>query len=138
VPGVTEIRPGNYAFHDGIQVGLGVVGEDRCALTVLATVTARPAPDRVVIDAGAKALGIDRGVLPGFGRVLGGTEVLARLSEEHGVLAVDPGSPWRVGDRLRILPNHACVAVNLHERLWLTRDGRVEAVWDVAARGRVA
>jgi D-serine deaminase-like pyridoxal phosphate-dependent protein len=139
VPGVTEIRPGNYVFHDRIQVGLGVVPEDRCALTVLASVTARPAPDRVVVDAGAKALGTDRSAsLPGFGHVLGGTEVVQRLSEEHGILAADPGSPWRVGDRLRIVPNHACITVHLHERLHVTRSGRVEAVWDVAARGRIA
>ncbi|HMB71159.1 MAG TPA: alanine racemase, partial [bacterium] len=60
VRGVTEIRPGNYVFHDGIQVSLGVVGAERCALTVLATVIARPAPDRVILDSGSKTLATDR------------------------------------------------------------------------------
>jgi len=140
VPGVTEIRPGNYVFHDRIQVELGVVPEARCALTVLATVTARPAPDRVVIDAGAKTVTTDRGAaaIRGHARVLHGDAIVTRLSEEHGILAVDPDSPWGVGDRIRLVPNHACVAVNLHDRLHLARGERVEAVWDVAARGRVA
>jgi D-serine deaminase-like pyridoxal phosphate-dependent protein len=139
VPGVTEIRPGNYAFHDGIQVALGVVPESRCALTVLATVTARPAEDRVVIDSGAKTLSTDRGAcgLSDFGTVLGGTERVGKLSEEHGILTVDPANPWKVGDRVRIVPNHACVTVNLHDRMFVARGSHVEAEWIVAARGRI-
>jgi len=139
VPGVTEIRPGNYVFHDGIQVALGVAPESACALTVLATVTARPAADRVVTDAGTKTLSADRGAIgvPGHGRVAGGADRVSRLSEEHGILAVDPAATYRIGDRIRILPNHACVTVNLHDRLHVVRAGRVEAAWAVAARGCV-
>lgn len=139
VTGVTEIRPGNYVFHDAIQVALGVVAEDRCALSVLATVTARPAPDRVVLDAGAKTLSTDRGAraIPGFGRLAGG-DVVGKLSEEHGLVTVDSASPRKIGDRVRIVPNHACVTVNLHDRLRVVRGTRVEAEWAVAARGRIA
>jgi D-serine deaminase-like pyridoxal phosphate-dependent protein len=143
IEGVTEIRPGNYVFHDAIQVGLGVVPEERCALTVLATVIARPTASRIVVDAGAKCLSSDRGTGPaalrGFGRLLGEPEtILHRLSEEHGILEVAPGDPRRVGDRVRILPNHACVTVNLHETLHVVRGETVEATWRVGARGRVA
>jgi D-serine deaminase-like pyridoxal phosphate-dependent protein len=61
MPGVTEIRPGNYVFYDAMQVGLGVVPLDRCALRVLATVVSHAARDRAVIDAGSKTLTTDRG-----------------------------------------------------------------------------
>jgi D-serine deaminase-like pyridoxal phosphate-dependent protein len=142
IPGVTEIRPGNYVFHDRTQTGLGVVGEERCALTVLATVVARPSSDHVVVDAGSKTLSSDRarGGAVGFGHVAGRPALrVGRLWEEHGRID-DAGAAadLRVGSRLRIVPNHACVAVNLHERLVAVRGGKVEAVWSIAARGRVA
>lgn len=146
VPGVTEIRPGNYVFHDGIQAALGVVPLERCALTVLATVTARPATDRAILDAGSKTLATDRGRgdLPGFGRLVEAPELtLEKVWEEHGLIRVPAGADLkgmdlRIGDRVRVVPNHACVAVNLHDRLIAVRSGRVEAVWRIAARGLVA
>jgi len=141
VSGVTEIRPGNYVFHDAIQVALGVVPPERCALTVLATVLARPSTDRIVVDAGSKTLTSDRrrGEGTAFGPVVGsaGLEV-RRVWEEHGLIDGAAGSALRIGDRVRILPNHACTAVNLHDRLVAVRGDRVEAVWNVATRGRVA
>ncbi len=142
VPGVTEIRPGNYVFHDAIQTGLDVASEAQCALTVLATVVARPSAERVVLDCGSKTLSSDAGVgsgaLPGFGRVLGRPDlVLGRLSEEHGILEVNAAEPFVVGDRVRILPNHACATVNLHDRFHALRDGVVSAEWPIGARGRV-
>jgi D-serine deaminase-like pyridoxal phosphate-dependent protein len=146
VRGVTEIRPGNYVFHDGIQVSLGVVPRDRCALTVLATVTARPAADRVILDAGSKTLSSDRGRggVDGFGWLAEAPELtVTKVWEEHGLIRVPAeadlkGAELRAGDRVRVVPNHACVAVNLHDRLIAVRRGRVEAVWRVAARGLVA
>jgi D-serine deaminase-like pyridoxal phosphate-dependent protein len=60
-PGITELRPGNYVFYDATQVSLGVIGIGDCSLSVAATVISRPAPNRAVIDAGAKTLGLDRG-----------------------------------------------------------------------------
>jgi D-serine deaminase-like pyridoxal phosphate-dependent protein len=70
--------------------------------------------------------------------VLGRSSRIEKLSEEHGVLAVEPGERFHVGDRVRILPNHACVVANLHDRLIGTSGGRVEAVLPVAARGLVS
>jgi D-serine deaminase-like pyridoxal phosphate-dependent protein len=60
-----------------------------------------------------------------------------RLSEEHGVIEVAPGESFTVGERVRVLPNHACVVSNLHDRVHAVRDGRVVEVWRVAARGCV-
>ena len=141
-PGVTEIRPGNYVFHDGIQVALGVAGEDECALTVLATVVARPAANRVVLDAGSKTLSSDRGSAGApsttFGSIQGRPEHrLVRLSEEHGILETDGASEYRIGQRVMIVPNHACATVNLHEEFVVTRGETVADVWPIVARGRV-
>jgi D-serine deaminase-like pyridoxal phosphate-dependent protein len=52
-------------------------------------------------------------------------------------VAVEPGESFRVGDRVRVLPNHACVVMNLHDRVLGVRNGRVEEILTVAARGRI-
>ena len=139
VAGVTECRPGNYVYHDASQVSLGTCGLEDCAMTVVATVVSVPAPDRAVLDAGSKTLSTDplRPRAEGHGWVLGRKARLSRLSEEHGVLAVDAGERFRVGERVRVLPNHACVVSNLHDRVLAVRGETVEAEWRVAARGRV-
>jgi D-serine deaminase-like pyridoxal phosphate-dependent protein len=139
VTGVTECRPGNYVFHDASQIALGSCRLEDCALTVLATVVSVPAPGRAVVDAGSKTVSSDplRPRAGGHGRILGRLSRLEKLSEEHGVIAVDPGESFRVGERVRILPNHACVVANLHDRLWGVRGEQVEDELPVAARGRV-
>ena len=139
VDGVSECRPGNYVFHDASQVALGTCAPEDCALTVFATVVSVPGPGRAVLDAGSKTLSSDplRPKPQGYGRILGRKSYLDKLSEEHGVIAVAEGESFRVGERLRLLPNHACVVANLHDRLIGVSQGRVEAVLQVAARGRV-
>jgi len=139
VPGVTECRPGNYVFHDASQVALGTCSLEDCALTILATVVSVPAADRAVVDAGSKTLSSDplRPRPGGHGQVLGRASRLEKLSEEHGVIAVAPDEVFRVGERVRILPNHACVVANLHDSLIGVSGDRVETVLEVAARGRV-
>jgi D-serine deaminase-like pyridoxal phosphate-dependent protein len=139
VPGVTECRPGNYVYHDASQVSLGTCGLEDCAMTVVATVVSVPAPDRAVLDAGSKTLSTDplRPRADGHGWVIGRKARVSKLSEEHGVLAVEEGERFRVGERVRVLPNHACVVSNLHDRVLAVRGERVEAEWRVAARGRV-
>lgn len=139
VPGVTECRPGNYVFHDASQVGLGTCAIEDCALTILATVVSVPARDRAVVDAGSKTLSNDplRPRSGGHGWILGRKSRLKSLSEEHGAIEVEPGEVFRVGERVRILPNHACVVANLHDRLLGVRRDRVEALLGVTARGRI-
>ena len=137
VKGITEIRPGNYVFNDAIQVGLGVVDESRCALVVEATVISTPSANRVVIDAGSKVFGLDKGahgmsVVTGFGRVLGWPGlVIERLSEEHGIITCMGPRP-ELGQKLTIIPNHACVAANLAD---IIISG--ENIWPISARGKV-
>ncbi len=140
VTGVRECRPGNYVFHDASQVALGTCTVEDCALTVIATVVSVPDAGRAVVDAGSKTLSSDalRPVAGGYGRLIGRRSRLAKLSEEHGVIEVVPGESFRVGERVRILPNHACVVANLHDRLIGTSGDRIEAVLPVAARGRVS
>jgi D-serine deaminase-like pyridoxal phosphate-dependent protein len=139
VSGVTECRPGNYVFHDFTQVSLGTCAEDDCAMRVLATVVSVPARGRAVLDAGSKTVSSDslRPRLGGHGLVLGTRSRIATLSEEHGVVQVAEGDAFRVGDRVLVLPNHACVVSNLHDRLVAVRGREVVGEWAVMARGRV-
>jgi len=139
VPGVTECRPGNYVYNDLSQVTLGSARLEDCAMTVLATVVSVPARDRAVLDAGSKTLSSDplHPSPDGHGLVVGRRSRLTRLSEEHGVVGIAEGESFRVGERVRVLPNHACVVSNLHERLVAIRAERVEGEIAVAARGCV-
>jgi D-serine deaminase-like pyridoxal phosphate-dependent protein len=137
---VTERRPGTYIYFDRSQVAFGVASFGDCALTVLTTVVSRPTATRAVIDAGSKALSSDTLGLTGFGVIQGHEAIaVASLSEEHGVIELPEASDWpRVGDRIRIIPNHACVVSNLFDVVNLVGpDDDVETV-AVAARGRVA
>jgi D-serine deaminase-like pyridoxal phosphate-dependent protein len=140
VNGVTEMRPGNYVFYDRMQVGLGVTSLDRCALTVLTRVISRPSPTRAVLDAGSKTFALDRGAhgmdaLAGYGQDQTSGIVLQRLSEEHAVAELTGDQHADVGDRLRIVPNHACTAANLTDQLVGVRDGHVSEVMPVLVRG---
>jgi len=139
VEGVTECRPGNYVYHDASQVSLGTCGIGDCAMTVLATVVSVPATDRAVLDCGSKTLSSDalRPRPSGHGWILGRKSRIDKLTEEHGVVRVEAGESFRVGEKVRILPNHACVVSNLHDRIVVARGDRVEGEWAVAARGKV-
>jgi D-serine deaminase-like pyridoxal phosphate-dependent protein len=136
---VTEYRPGTYIYLDRYQVAKGVGTLEDCALTVLATVVSRPTPNRAILDAGSKALSSDTLGLDGFGLVLEYPDAIIRsLSEEHGVVDLTACAKRpEIGDRVRIVPNHACVVSNLFDAVALvSEDGRVEPT-PVTARGRV-
>lgn len=141
VDGVTEIRAGVYAFQDLKQTTLGVATIDDCALTVLTTVVSHPRPDRYVLDAGIKALAGEDYGWGTNGRILEHPDlIINRATEEHGIVilgedAVDPG--WRIGDKVRIVPNHACGTANMHDVLVAVDDEHVVDRWDVIGRGRV-
>ena len=136
-PTVTEYRVGLYVFHDRMSIAAGAASLDDAALTVHATVVSRPAPGRAVLDAGSKALTSDLGPDPGHGLVLEApSSTIVKLAEEHGYVELSDGDELELGQRVRIVPNHACVVVNLYDELMVTRNGRVETTWRVAARGR--
>lgn len=145
VPGVTEFRAGNYIFNDMTQVNLGQCEIDNCALSVLATVISVPSDRRAVIDAGSKSLALDpaphfAGGKIGFGHVIGRGRgelvTVVSLSEEHGIIEHD-GETFAVGDRLRIIPNHACPVMNLFDRVYLVDGDMVVESISVDARGSV-
>lgn len=148
--GLTELRPGNYAYFDRTQVALGAATLDDCALTVLARVVSRPARDRVILDSGSKTLTNDgaRGfsATPGYGAVLRGLSqpdadpslLVERLSEEHATVKVLGGETGlRTGELVRIVPNHSCVVSNLVDAIWVVDGDRVVEQLPVAARGRI-
>lgn len=140
--GVKQIRPGNYVFYDSVQVALGVVPVERCALKVLATVISIPEPGRAIIDAGSKILCLDMGahgnnLINGYGMVMGiEGAVIKSLSEELGKLFYDPETTTlAVGQQIEIIPNHACTATNMVNRLYGIRNNQVEEIIEVTARG---
>lgn len=141
VEGITEYRAGTSIYHDRRSVAQGSASFDECALHVHATVISSPEPGRAVIDAGSKVLTSE--ALPSsFGRGHGHVielpdATVSELSEEHGVLDLSacPDLP-KIGDRLRIVPNHVCPVSNLVDEVVLHRGGLVQALLPVAARGK--
>ncbi|HEX8030031.1 MAG TPA: hypothetical protein VF491_16270 [Vicinamibacterales bacterium] len=139
--GFTEYRPGNYVYFDRTQMALGAATIDDCALSVLATVVSKPAPNRIILDSGSKTLTNDgaRGFTPapGYGVVVNEPNLLIeRLSEEHATVKVDGTTHLEPGDRVRIIPNHSCVVSNLVDQAWLVEGDSVQAL-PIAARGRI-
>ena len=139
VSAATEHRPGTYIYLDRSQVANGVGAIEDCALSVLTTVVSRPTATRAIIDAGTKALTSDTLGLDGFGLVLGYPEAIVRsLSEEHGIIDLSACEKRpKIGERLRIVPNHACVVSNLFDTVSLVAGGRFIEQVRVDARGRV-
>lgn len=133
--GVTEIRPGNYAMFDGFQASIGSCEPDQVAGSVLATVLSVHA-DRAIVDAGALAMSKDPGNgSQGFGLVLNvdgvpfeGLQVVG-LSQEHGKIKGPELSRLSVGDRVRIPPNHSCLAMACFDEVHAVRGGVVESLW---------
>lgn len=133
-----ELQCGSYVFMDA-DYGrvLGADGRPAVAfenaLFVLTSVMSRARPGRAVVDAGLKAQSVDSGLPAVFGR---GDLAYVRCSDEHGEIA-DPGRVLTAGDRLRLVPGHCDPTCNLHDWYVGLRDGRVEALWPVGARGKL-
>ena len=139
--GITEARPGNYAFYDNMQCELGSCTPRECALTVLASVVSRQA-DHAVVDAGALAMSKDAGPeagTPSMGPIYadyaaGELEAdlrLSSVSQEHGIV----NEPLPIGKRLRILPNHSCLTAACFDEYHVVRGDEVVDRWRIW-RGR--
>jgi D-serine deaminase-like pyridoxal phosphate-dependent protein len=138
--GATEHRPGTYIYNDRMQVAAGVATWDDCALNIYSTVVSRAAPDRGILDAGSKTLTSDSGGgLDGFGLILEHPEAkIARFAEEHGFLDLTRSNTRpKVGDVVRIVPNHVCVVVNMMDEVVMVRGDEIVGVLPVAARGKL-
>jgi D-serine deaminase-like pyridoxal phosphate-dependent protein len=142
-PSVNELRAGTYVFLDRTEVAFdGPLTLDDCALRVHATVVSTAVPGNAVVDAGSKMLSDAAFGGPGGegrGAVVGHPAVTIPVTnEEHGVCDVSRSTtPWHVGDRIEIVPNHVCTCVNLQDVVCAARAGVVEHVWTVEARGKV-
>ena len=144
VDGVTEIRPGTYVFYDRMQAQLGACSLEECAATVIVTVVSRPSEDLAIIDGGSKTFATDVPPdkeplnLKGFGHVVGYPDaVLERVTEEHGMLRVTSQHDLGIGEIIRIVPNHVCSTVNLHNEVFLTDGSQTAERVEVAARGQL-
>jgi D-serine deaminase-like pyridoxal phosphate-dependent protein len=93
-----------------------------------------PTAERAVVDAGLKASSVDSG-MPRVADLEGAEYV--RASDEHGVLALQPGTRIAIGDKLKLIPGHCDPTVNLYDQFICVRKGRVEALWSITARGAV-
>jgi D-serine deaminase-like pyridoxal phosphate-dependent protein len=136
---VTEYRAGTYIYNDRSLIARGACAEADCALAVLATVVSRQAPGRAIVDAGSKALTTDLLGFSDYGLVRDHPSLtVSRLDEEHGYLdQVEGALNLEVGDRVAIIPNHACVVSNLFDRVALVRGTQLLGFVSVEARGRV-
>jgi D-serine deaminase-like pyridoxal phosphate-dependent protein len=146
--GITELRPGNYVFHDRMQISLEVARPEDCALRIVASVVSAPREGEALIDAGLKTLTgtLDRfsegyGLIVAHGRKDGEVRELPkmtveRLWEECSLVRYE-GEPLRIGDRLVIVPNHSCEITNLAEVVLFGSNARVEGFWVPEARGKV-
>jgi D-serine deaminase-like pyridoxal phosphate-dependent protein len=142
LPGLNEIRPGTYVYNDWNTVASGACTQEECAAVLLVTVVSIARPGQIIVDGGSKTFSSDR--LTGsteatFGHVVEAPEaVFHKMNEEHGYIDVRLwGRRFEIGEHLHIVPNHICVAVNLHERMYGIRNGDVEEVWEVAGRGKL-
>jgi D-serine deaminase-like pyridoxal phosphate-dependent protein len=132
-PGVTEIQAGGGIFSDN-HYRQNYHFDFPFALTVLATVTSRPAPDRVILDAGKKSMSSDAAVPSPIG--LGPVRAV-RLSAEHATVELEaPSDSPHIGDKVEFVVGYSDTTVHLHDEIVGVRGGNVEAVWRIAARGR--
>lgn len=126
VAGLTEIRSGSCIYFDREGLDIGVATADDLAYSVMATVVSTAVPGQAVVDAGSKALAKEARGGDGYGILLDHPEVVVvGLSEEHGILDLG-ATEWtpQIGERVRIVPNHVCVSVNLNDHLIACQDGR--------------
>jgi D-serine deaminase-like pyridoxal phosphate-dependent protein len=140
VGGVTELRVGTYVYGDRACIANGSVPLGDCALHIVATVVSRPTRERAIIDAGSKTLTSDPAAgATGFGLLLEHPEAeVYSLNEEHGYVDVSAcARPPEIGDRVTIVPNHACATANMHDQVHVHRGGEIVGTLRTAARGKV-
>ena len=135
-----ELQCGSYAFMDADygrildRTGTRIdQGEWENALFILTSVMSHSKSDKAICDAGLKAQSVDSGLPFVFGR---NDVKYIKCSDEHGVID-DPKGVLKVGDKLRLVPGHCDPTCNVHDWYVGVRNGKVEAVWPISARGKV-
>lgn len=137
--GATEHRAGTCIFNDLMMINAGVAGLEDCAFQVFTSVVSRGGTERGILDAGSKTLTSDKVGLEGFGRLLEHPNaMIEKFAEEHGFLDLSKcQNKPQVGDIVRVIPNHVCVAVNMVDQLVAVRGDEIVDVIPVAARGKL-
>jgi D-serine deaminase-like pyridoxal phosphate-dependent protein len=132
--GITEVQPGSFVFMDvAYRNAIGPLYTN--ALSVISTVISRPVPERAVIDAGLKSLSNDMGNAevkndPATSYRPGG--------DEHGILTCRPdNTTLKLGTRVEMIPSHIDTTVNLFDTYYGIRNGVIEEIWPILARGKV-
>ncbi len=135
--GATEHRAGTCVFNDLMMIDAKVATLDDCAFQIFTSVVSRGGSERGILDAGSKTLTADTGGLDGFGRIVEHPKArIHKLAEEHGFLDLtDCTDKPEIGDIVRVIPNHVCVAVNMVDQLVAVRGNEIVEVIPVAARG---
>ncbi len=139
-----ELQAGSYIFMDAdygynLNASGNPIDDFENSLFVYATVMSRTTGDRAILDAGLKALSVDSGLpLPWE---IPGVEFVG-ASDEHGKLLVSESvqggnNDLKVGDKVRLIPGHVDPTVNMYDWYVCIRDGRVEDLWPITARGKL-
>ncbi|WP_347558374.1 DSD1 family PLP-dependent enzyme [Robbsia sp. KACC 23696] len=137
VDGVTEIQAGGGIFGDVRYRNTYRVSVD-FALTIVATVTSRPTPRRIIADAGKKALSTDAGMPLAVGLPDGVTVTASGFSAEHAKLELGQDATLpRIGERIAFVPGYGDTTVHLHQALYGVRNGRIETVWPIRPDARL-
>lgn len=134
-----ELQCGSYAFMDADygrildESGKRIDrGEWENALFILTSVMSHAKADKAIVDAGLKAQSVDSGLPVVFGR--DDVEYI-KCSDEHGVVS-DPNGVLKVNEKLRLVPGHCDPTCNVHDWYVGVRNGKVEALWPISARGK--
>ena len=133
IPGITEIQAGGGIFSDMLYESWGI--DHPFALTVVSTVTSRPVADRIIVDAGRKALSVDI-AQP---RLEGVSDIASvSLSAEHGIIRLtEPNHTIKVGDKLEWIVGYGDTTVCLHDEMIGVRHEQIEVTWRVLGRGKL-
>lgn len=136
--GITEIRSGHYIFNDCGQIDAGLAAPEDCALFVVTTVVAKPDEHVVICDVGTKSLTSDRcHHREGYGYITDYPDMeIYALNEEHAFLRSRETNPLQVGDKIVIIPNHACVVTNLAEKVYGFSGGKLDRMIEIHAKNK--
>jgi 3-hydroxy-D-aspartate aldolase len=132
-----ELQCGSYAFMDADYQRIHdengeKISEFENSLFILTSVMSHSKTDKAICDAGLKAQSVDSGLPYIFGR--DDVEYI-KCSDEHGVIA-DPTGALKVNEKLKLVPGHCDPTCNVHDYYVGVRNGKVETLWPVSARGK--
>jgi D-serine deaminase-like pyridoxal phosphate-dependent protein len=126
-PTITEVQAGVYALMEPELAGMGL--PFRCAAVIRGTVISRH-PGRFVVDIGRRVVGMEYG--PPVSRDINATGIT--VGDEHTTVTLsDP--PLRLGAEVDFIPGQIRTTFNLHDRVWVSRGGRIVDCWPISARG---